>query len=690
MLLPIAALTITGCEKKQKQEGPGQTENLATISLNKSSLVLTTGHAETLVATVANGSGDVTWTSSDTNIATVNASGEVTAVAKGSATISASYSGKTANCAVTVKNVNDVYTLVSVQQNENLKQFENNVLDSEDEFRGETSNILEVGDDNPVQLMPVLKLVDEDMNEAPQAAWEYDYEYEIKKFNGADYVDLEEAAGEFDAANCTFDFAESAIGGQFKLTVRPGGLSDTQKAKAENNKSIVVKVSNGYNVYSEKELAYANDVTFLDDLRQDNCPENCNQAWKDFRAANGLDVNYVAPAIFLQANMMLTKDHLPSLFFWSQNDAGVQESWIGKMKDAVDVYCHYARGYTFNGNYFHIDTSRMPLCVDNLDYDDNVSHTTLFKTALYEVNEVEEIVNVNFKNCTYYGNSPRGNNPEDAMGLIFFKIRNAFYKIWNDGANDHENNMIIQGTFDNFNVTRACISFFGEYGVNNIVIKDCEVSEGYSNGLYLWNNGNVEFINSKLSNFGGPVMITDGDGPDDGIRRTYHGFHVHADEATIFDNYVTGAEPWFVNTMGGLPASKMTDIKALNEIVKPVSGNTKTFVVGQNEEMNMIIINYGEIPYVQFQKDNADDSLGNQIGIDEVSPYAAGVETAANAGAPVLNSDNGTLGYWNGSWNPITGAGLGGDYLDVILALEAEGFPGGILNLSMVFGLLDL
>ena len=196
MLLPIAALTITGCEKKQKQDGPGQTENIATISLNKSSLVLTAGHAETLVATVANGSGDVTWTSSDTNIATVNANGEVTAVAKGSATISASYSGKTATCAVTVKNVNEVYTLVSVQQNENLKQFENNVLDSENEFRGETSNILEVGDDNPVQLMPVLKIVDEDMNEAPQAAWEYDYRVRPartdipfeKRFHGARHL----------------------------------------------------------------------------------------------------------------------------------------------------------------------------------------------------------------------------------------------------------------------------------------------------------------------------------------------------------------------------------------------------------------------------------------------------------------------------------------------------------------------
>ena len=384
--------------------------------------------------------------------------------------------------------------------------------------------------------------------------------------------------------------------------------------------------------------------------------------------------------------MKLKKNHLPSVYFYNEGDAGVQAEWIGKMKDAVDVYCHYARDYTFNGNYFHIDTSEMPKSVDNLDYDDNVSHTTLFKTVLNEVSETPEIVNVNFKNCTYYGNSPRGNVAEDAMGLIFFKIRNPYYTTWNDGTSDHENNLVIQGTFDNFNVTRACISFFGECGRNKLVIKDCEVSEGYSNGLYLWNNGDVDFINSKLANFGGPVMITDGDGDDGGWMQTYHGFHVTADDATIFDNKVTGAEPWFTNTMGGLPASKMDQIKELNGVVNGYSGSTKTFVTGENQEMNMIIINYGEIPYLQFQK-----APGQQIGIDTESPAKAGVETYLGYGAPVLNTDNGGLGAWTGSWQDMAGSALGGDYLDIIYALQGvPGFPNNVLNLSIVFGLSDI
>ena len=688
ILLPLAALAITGCEKKEKQDGPGQTENLATISLNKTSAVIVKGHKETLTATVANGTGDVTWASADTAVATVSATGEVTAVAKGNTTITATYSGKSATCTVVVKNVNDVYALSAVNANANLKEFQNNVLNTEGEFRGETSDVLEVGDDNPIQLKPVLKLIDVDtMAEVPQAAWEYDYELEIKKVVGETLEDAGEA-GTFDAKECTFDFAEAAIGSKYQLTVIPGGLTDAQKAKAENKQTITVEVFDGYNVYSEKELAYANDLNFLDDDRQSNDGVvDVTQAWKDFRAANGLDPEYVAGSIYLQASMNITKDSLPSAFFWSSADQGVQESWIGKMKDATDIYCHYARGYKFNGNYFHIDTSNVPVCEDNLHYDDNVSHSTLFKTVLRDVREEPEIVNVDFKNCSYFGNAPRGNDTTAAMGLIFFKINNTHYTTYTDENDEVKTNgSVIRGTFSNFNVTAACISFFGEVGANELVIKDCEVSEGYSNGLYLWNNGNVNFVNSKMSHFGGPVLITDGDGMDDGVMNTIKGFHVVADEETIFDNKVTGSEPWFVNTLGGLPASKMTDIKQLNGIVQSVSGGTKTFVSGANEEMNMIIINYGEIPYLQFQKGS-----GTTIGIDTDSPYRAGVETYLGYGAPSVMSDNGCAGAWTGSWNPYgTPMAMGGDYVDVIHALNAPGFVDDTLYLSIVFGLENM
>jgi len=77
------------------------------VKLNKSTLTLAKGKAETLKVTL-NPSGAAslkrTWTSSNTKIAKVDANGKVTAVAKGTATITCkTFNGKTKTCKVTVK-----------------------------------------------------------------------------------------------------------------------------------------------------------------------------------------------------------------------------------------------------------------------------------------------------------------------------------------------------------------------------------------------------------------------------------------------------------------------------------------------------------------------------------------------------------------------------------------------------------
>ena len=76
------------------------------ITLDKSSLELNEGETATLVATVKPDNATnktVTWSSSRTSVATVDANGKVTAVAEGTATITAKAGDKTATCTVTVK-----------------------------------------------------------------------------------------------------------------------------------------------------------------------------------------------------------------------------------------------------------------------------------------------------------------------------------------------------------------------------------------------------------------------------------------------------------------------------------------------------------------------------------------------------------------------------------------------------------
>jgi uncharacterized protein YjdB len=76
------------------------------VSLNKNGLVLAAGAAETLIANVLPEDvpdKTVSWTSSNTNVATVDSTGKVSAVGAGAATITAiSVYGKTATCSVQV------------------------------------------------------------------------------------------------------------------------------------------------------------------------------------------------------------------------------------------------------------------------------------------------------------------------------------------------------------------------------------------------------------------------------------------------------------------------------------------------------------------------------------------------------------------------------------------------------------
>ena len=79
------------------------------VTLNKTALNLVTGASESLVATISPSNAtnkDVKWTSSNTNVATVDTTGKVTGVSSGSATITVKTKdgAKVATCNVTVKN----------------------------------------------------------------------------------------------------------------------------------------------------------------------------------------------------------------------------------------------------------------------------------------------------------------------------------------------------------------------------------------------------------------------------------------------------------------------------------------------------------------------------------------------------------------------------------------------------------
>lgn len=94
---------------------------VTSVSLNKDSLTLDVGGTATLTATITPSNAtnqNVTWSSDNESVATVDTNGKVTAVAPGTATITVTTvdGGKTATCAVTV---NPVQYTVTVQTDGN-------------------------------------------------------------------------------------------------------------------------------------------------------------------------------------------------------------------------------------------------------------------------------------------------------------------------------------------------------------------------------------------------------------------------------------------------------------------------------------------------------------------------------------------------------------------------------------------
>ena len=84
---------------------PDNTPVTPTISLNRTVLVLNVGDKDELKV---NGTEDtVEWSSSAPTVASVNSAGEVTALTKGNAVITAEVNGESVTCTVTVKDESD-------------------------------------------------------------------------------------------------------------------------------------------------------------------------------------------------------------------------------------------------------------------------------------------------------------------------------------------------------------------------------------------------------------------------------------------------------------------------------------------------------------------------------------------------------------------------------------------------------
>lgn len=123
---PSPSATPTTSSKPSSSAAPSISTTATKVSLNKTSVKINVGDTVKLKATVSpnNSNTTVTWTSSNTKVATVNNSGSVKGIKKGSATITVKTSnGKSAQCKITVEE----YTQTAANLLKTLNKFSKKV-----------------------------------------------------------------------------------------------------------------------------------------------------------------------------------------------------------------------------------------------------------------------------------------------------------------------------------------------------------------------------------------------------------------------------------------------------------------------------------------------------------------------------------------------------------------------------------
>ncbi len=482
----------------------------------------------------------------------------------------------------------------------NITAFNANKAEKENkktEFFDRTQSYI-VGDDNNWTFKPEVTFYKFDLDEtgAPitstrveltPTTWEYEiviYQYNpattafdiLVDNTNTDIIDS------IDYKTCQINFAdvETVEERAFKVKVTPKGLTEKQlENKDDYTVSMNIEVVDGYNAYTALDLAYINDRN-----------DSYKAAWDNFKTANGLLANYVPTRIILQNDISVTTKDVPAEFFYTAEEAAGQKDEIrywpegstaenceavikleGSLRDYAEIYLRDLSknvGLTISGNYFKIDSSKMPYVLREngnvKDLGTVISHATLIKVEGNDNLENEFVL----ENLQFIGNANRSEVAYKGGGIILTKIQKA------------------KGLVKNNIASQFFITYFPELGTQEVLIEKCKAYDSFNSFIYNWGHKNVVLKDSEMIGAGGPVIIQDHVRPGK-ADESVPGIKI---ENCNLQAYVSGTEGWFtlVNATGLVPG-----IKQLNEFFVHF-GHTflKTSSTDTNVTyMNLILVN---------------------------------------------------------------------------------------------------
>lgn len=456
-----------------------------------------------------------------------------------------------------------------VEQRASFELFEDNrsvKTNKRTEFFDLTKQYL-VGDDNPWKVKPSVSFVkrnkvtgDIEYN-VEVTSWEYEIVITEIMTNGGTMLAAEELIENIDTTNCTIDFSEKAIGKTFKVEVTPKGLTEKQQSnKDKYTVAFECQVEDGFNVYDAKELGYIDTRT----------TDSAGEAWKAFKEANGMDVNYKPTNLFFQNNINITVDSVPSYFFYTKEEIGNASDAaiaVGSLKDYEEFYNReMLENETLGiyGNYFTLNVAEIPLVVRNGNKPTEEGRATSHSQVFYFLGH--DTSKITMEEINFIGNAPRVEDMRKSGGLICMKVCTQEFYAYNNIS------------------TSWYIPYFANGTQKRFEINKCKAYDSFNCFLYSWGSGDVHFVDSEMIGAGGPIVIQDHYKPGDENERLSKTYF----ENCVLESYVSGTEGWFTSVGATTAASA---IKSLDKCFTPFGRSILKESADGTTYFNCIVIN---------------------------------------------------------------------------------------------------
>lgn len=519
------------------------------------------------------------------------------------------------------------------QYNAQMQAATNDTTDTNFEgkfFKNEGQEYYIVGDDNAFKFLPVASIFDEEemdvvildnfVADSTVLVWKDDAFVALTKQTkeGEQYIyeykDGDTVLVTENAAKNQFDFADGAIGNVFRLSVQP---SEVLYEFDDSVDPVVfdVQIVDGYNIYDSKELAVIDNSNRME--------------WVSLKASFGL-TNVTTNGVVLHQNTVMSIENIPEAFYYTLADSynvyykdkdknsktpeefGLTRTYFYDSKDFsgdsdyVEIFVRKntaGQKFSFYGNYFDFDASKLPLVcafkptkdavgntlsVDDTWYDTDFSNATLLRFDGDETTVGESDELLSFNNIAIRGNAENQQITVDTErteepgsetlvrggGIILVKTRG------------------LTASFENTRTYNFFISFFGD--PNSVAnYNRTKVYDSFQDAVFAWSNTTITITNSYFKRAGGPMIVMNHDDPE-GAEFEKRIPRVTIDANSEVETSLTGAETWFKSVGADAIVSQMRDginliLKTVCDTLQPRLGGKAKLITTKDADGNQIM-----------------------------------------------------------------------------------------------------